>query len=104
MIREAADEYGAGTASWYDAFNGPDHDEDPYEKGYIADDVFHQSREGVAVHAEVLHALGYAPIIPWSHADNRPRPAHNGTYGRCGQCRRAMQIAGYGRLPRGRLG
>ena len=64
VIHEAADGYGVGTASWYDAFNGPNHDEDPYEKGYIADDVFHQSREGAAVQAEVLHALGYDPIIP----------------------------------------
>ena len=64
VIHEAADEYGAGTASWYDAFNGPDHDEDPVEKGYIADDGFHQSLAGAKVQAEVLHALGYDPINP----------------------------------------
>ena len=64
VIHEAADEYGVGAASWYDAFNGPDHDEDPYEKGYIADDVHHQSGEGVKVQAEALHALGYDPITP----------------------------------------
>ena len=64
VIREAADDYGVGTASWYDAFNGPDHDEDPYEKSYIADDVFHQSGEGAKVEAEVLHALGYDEITP----------------------------------------
>jgi len=64
VIREAADEYGVEMASWYDAFNGPDHDEDPVEKGYIGVDVYHQSREGAAVQAEVLHALGYDAIIP----------------------------------------
>jgi len=32
-IREAADEYGALTASFCDAVNGTDHDEDPREKG-----------------------------------------------------------------------
>jgi len=74
VIREAADEYGAGTASWYDAFNGTDHDEDPVEKGYIGPDGMHQSLVGQKVQAEVLHALGYAPIIPKAYADNRPRP------------------------------
>lgn len=64
VIREAADEYGVGTASWYDAFNGPDHDEDPVEKGYISSDGYHQSEAGQKVEAEVLHALGYDPIIP----------------------------------------
>ncbi len=65
VIREAADEYGVGMASWYDAFNGPDHDEDPREKGYIADDGWHQSHDaGVAAQVEVLHALGYDPIVP----------------------------------------
>ena len=64
VIREAADEYGVGTASWYDEFNGPDHDEDPLEKGYIADDGWHQSGEGAKVQGEVLHALGYDPIVP----------------------------------------
>ena len=65
VIREAADEYGVGTASWYDAFNGPDHDEDPREKGYIAADGWHQSPDaGVAAQADVLHALGYDPIVP----------------------------------------
>jgi len=64
VIREAADEYGAGTASWYDAFNGPDHDEDPREKGYISSDGWHQSVEGAAAQVEVLHTLGYDAIAP----------------------------------------
>jgi hypothetical protein len=64
-IHEAADEYGVLTASFYDEFNGPDHDEDAREKGYIAADGFHQSMgAGVTAQVEVLHALGYEPIVP----------------------------------------
>jgi hypothetical protein len=65
VTHEAADDYGVGTASWYDEFNGPDHDEDPREKGYISHDGYHQSQDvGVPVQADVLHALGYEPIVP----------------------------------------
>jgi hypothetical protein len=64
-IHEAADEYGVLTASFYDEFNGPNHDEDAHEKGYIDADGWHQSMgAGVAAQVEVLHALGYDPIIP----------------------------------------
>jgi hypothetical protein len=64
-IHEAADEYGVLTAAFYDAFNGPDHDEDVREKGYIRADGWHQSLDaGVAAQVEVLHALGYDPIVP----------------------------------------
>lgn len=64
-IREVADEYGVLTASFYDEFNGADHDEDPREKGYIGADGWHQSHDaGVAAQVEVLHALGYQPTIP----------------------------------------
>jgi hypothetical protein len=65
VIHVAADEYGVATASWYDEFNGPNHDEDPREKGYIYYDGFHQSQDaGVAAQADVLHALGYDAIVP----------------------------------------
>ena len=63
-LREAAGDYGVAMASFYDEFNGPDHDEDPREKGYIAFDGWHASTEGVAVQVEVLHALGYDAIVP----------------------------------------
>ena len=63
-LREAADDYGVAMASFYDEFNGPDHDEDPREKGYIAFDGLHASSEGVAVQVEVLHDLGYDAIVP----------------------------------------
>ena len=63
-IHEAAAEYGVVTASFYDAANGPDHDEDPQEKGYTAGDGYHPSPEGASAMAEVLHSLGYGAIIP----------------------------------------
>ena len=63
-IREAADEYGVAMASFYDAFNGPDHDEDPREKGYIGFDGYHASLRGASAQAEVLHGLGYDAIVP----------------------------------------
>jgi hypothetical protein len=63
-LREAATDYGVAVASFYDAFNGTDHDKDPRQKGYIAPDGYHASPEGVLAQVEVLHALGYDPIIP----------------------------------------
>ena len=63
-IHEAADEYGVLTASFYDEFNGTNHDEDPREKGYISGDGWHTSPEGTTSQVEVLHALGYDPITP----------------------------------------
>jgi hypothetical protein len=63
-LREAADEYGVAMASFYDEFNGVDHDEDAREKGYIASDGRHASPEGILAQVEVLHDLGYEAIIP----------------------------------------
>ena len=51
-LREAADEYGVTMASFYDEFNGANHDEDPRAKGYIAGAGDHASQEGVAVQVE----------------------------------------------------
>lgn len=61
-IREAADEYRVPTASMFDAFNGPGHDEDPREKGFIGPDKEHTSDKGKAAMVEVLHGLGYDPV------------------------------------------
>ena len=64
-IRAAADDYGVALASVYDVFNGPDHDEDPREKGYVDEwDGLHASRAGAAATAEILHGLGYGAITP----------------------------------------
>lgn len=51
-------------ASFYDEFNRTDHNEDPRKKGYISVDGFHPSTEGTNAQVEVLHALGYDPIVP----------------------------------------
>jgi hypothetical protein len=63
-IRGAAAEFGVPTASMFDAFNGPSHDEDPREKGFIGSDKQHTTDEGKAAMVEVLHALGYDPVNP----------------------------------------
>lgn len=61
-IREAAAEYDVPTASMFDAFNGPGHNEDPREKGFIGPDKQHTTEEGKAAMVEVLDALGYEPV------------------------------------------
>lgn len=61
-VRRVASEYGVPTASMYDAFNGPEHDEDPVEKGLIGPDGEHPSDKGKAVQVDVLDALGYEAI------------------------------------------
>jgi len=63
-IRGTAAEFGVPTASMFDAFNGPNHDEDPREKGFIGSDKQHTTDEGKAAMVEVLHALGYDPVNP----------------------------------------
>jgi len=63
-IHEAAAEYRVPTASMFDAFNGPAHDEDPREKGYIGHDGRHTTEEGQREMVDVLAGLGYEPIPP----------------------------------------
>ena len=46
------------------AFNGPDGDEDPADKGYLADDGLHPSEVGAAVIADLHRELGYAYTCP----------------------------------------
>lgn len=46
----------------YLAFNGPNGDEDPNDKGYIAIDGLHPNDTGHAVIAQLLRDLGYAPL------------------------------------------
>jgi len=48
----------------YDAFNGPNHDEDPREKGYIGPDGRHASKAGQKVIAALMQKLGYKPVTP----------------------------------------
>jgi len=46
----------------YLAFNGPNGDEDPEDKGYIAADGFHPNDTGHQVIADLLRELGYTPL------------------------------------------
>jgi len=59
VVREAAEANGAGFVSLFDIFNGPNHDEDPREKGWMAEDGFHAGEAGLDVVAEALTALGF---------------------------------------------
>jgi len=63
-IHQAAAVYNVPVARVYDAFNGPNHDEDPREKGYIGDDGEHTTEKGQKVIADLMKELGYDPISP----------------------------------------
>lgn len=63
-IHQAAAEHKIPVARVYDAFNGPDHDEDPKDKGYIGDDGKHTNEKGQKVIADLFRKLGYKTIVP----------------------------------------
>lgn len=63
-IRRVAAEFGVPTVSMYDAFNGPDHSEDPRAKGYISSDLEHTSPAGRDAMVAALHEAGYEPTDP----------------------------------------
>jgi lysophospholipase L1-like esterase len=58
-ISRAAEAQGVPLARVYDAFNGPNHNEDPREKGYIGEDGRHTTAGGREVIADLLRGLGY---------------------------------------------
>jgi hypothetical protein len=61
-VHQAAGAKNVPVASVFTAFNGPDHDEDPREIGYIGSDGIHTNAAGQEVIAGLLRALGYEPI------------------------------------------
>lgn len=61
--RDAAEAAGAVFVSWLDLFNGPGHDVDPVEQGWIAEGV-HLNDAGRAVLAEALAATGWEASEP----------------------------------------
>ncbi|MFO8037635.1 MAG: SGNH/GDSL hydrolase family protein [Anaerolineales bacterium] len=63
-VRQAADTFNIPIVSVYDAFNGPNHDQDPRAKGYIGNDGVHTSEKGQQVIADLLSQAGYEPIEP----------------------------------------
>jgi hypothetical protein len=63
-IHQAATAHNIPVARVYDAFNGPNHDEDPIDKGYLCPDGIHTSEEGKKIIAKLFHELGYEPVNP----------------------------------------
>jgi hypothetical protein len=66
-IHRVAAEHGIPVAPVYDAFNGPGHDEDPQDKGYVlTTDTFmgNVDEKGRAVIADLFRQLGYEPRVP----------------------------------------
>lgn len=62
--RQAAETYNVPFLSRYDAFNGPNHDEDPREKGLIISDGQHPSELAAEYTADLLSEMGYDPVTP----------------------------------------
>ena len=62
--REAAEANGAGFVSLFDVFNGPNHDEDPVQKGWMLDDLMHAGEEGLDIVAKTLAAYGFEASEP----------------------------------------
>jgi hypothetical protein len=60
--RLAAEAYGVPFLSRFDAFNGPNHDVDPRQKGYIVDDGEHPSEMAAQYTAELLSQMGYDAV------------------------------------------
>jgi hypothetical protein len=58
-IRHAAEAHQVPVARLRLAFNGPDFQEDPVQKGLIGADNVHTNEEGQALIASLLHDLGY---------------------------------------------
>ena len=63
-IIQASSENNIPVALMHLAFNGPDGDEDPADKGYIAGDGLHASELGAAAIADVHRELGYEHTCP----------------------------------------
>jgi len=60
-IRAAAEANAATLVSTYDLFNGPNHDQDPREKGWVGPDGIHMNAAGMAAIADVISAAGFEP-------------------------------------------
>jgi len=59
--RETADTHGVTMVSLFDLFNGPNHDQDPAEKGWMHGDGIHASEAGIVAIADALAAAGFDP-------------------------------------------
>lgn len=59
VVRRAAEAQGVTMVSVFDVFNGPNHDEDPREKGWISGNGRHPNDAGPAAIADALAAVGF---------------------------------------------
>lgn len=70
IIHQVAAERGIPVASVYEAFNGPEHEEDPQDKGYVHTVgigswiVGEINETGQALIADLFQELGYEPMVP----------------------------------------
>lgn len=60
-MRQAAATHGAAMVSAWDALNGPRHDQNPADAGYLAGDGVHLSPAGGRIVAQALAAEGFEP-------------------------------------------
>lgn len=60
-IEQVAEEYGVPFVSFLDILNGPSHDLDPDDQGYIGTDNVHMSEEGIRALADSIWSLGISP-------------------------------------------
>ncbi|WP_353083049.1 SGNH/GDSL hydrolase family protein, partial [Tessaracoccus lapidicaptus] len=60
-LRMVAAEHGATFVSSLDVYNGPEHQTDPVEAGFIRGDGLHPSAAGGQAMAEALAAVGFEP-------------------------------------------
>lgn len=63
-LAEVASGFSIPQAHITDVFNGPGHDEDPGDKGFIGADGIHASNAGMQAIAQALRGLGYEPAKP----------------------------------------
>ena len=63
-IIQIARNHGVPVANVFEAFHGPQGNDDPAEKGYLAWDGKHPSEEGMKVIAEEFRKLGYEYASP----------------------------------------
>jgi len=64
QVRVAAEAHGWRMVSIFDALNGPHHDRDLVERGWVHADSEHLNAEGAARLAEALAAVGFEPLTP----------------------------------------
>jgi hypothetical protein len=63
-LGQVATEHQIPVARVNETFNGPNGDEDPFEKGYVWDDFVHPSTKGKELMADLMRALGYEYALP----------------------------------------